>query len=797
MAGEEEDEQKRIRAAALKNVEAILAARQRAERDLVALNEALEARTAELAEQREKFQVTLASIADAVITTDAQARVTFVNLPAEEMTGWRDVEAHGRPLAEVFRIVNEDTRLPADSPVEKALVTGKVIESTSNMALIARDGHEVGIENSAAAIRDANGNIAGAVMVFHDVSRRRRTERTRRANEERLSAMFAQAAVGIATADIDGKFLDANYKFCSIVGLALEELRELTVAELTHPDDLPVTKERIRGLLAGEITSYELEKRFVHANGSPVWISANVTLLRAENGEAEQFIGVIQDIAERRQADEVRSRLAAVVESSDDAIISKTLDGIITTWNPGAERLFGYCAEEVIGKPITLLIPPELQAEEPAILARLRSGEHIDHYETTRVRKDGTLIHVSLTSSPIKDSRGRIIGASKIARDVTASKQAEAALRAIDQRKDEFLATLAHELRNPLAPIRQAAAISSAPGATNEQKLWSQQVISRQVRHMSALLDDLLDISRITRGRPELRESQTSLRGVVEMAVETARPLIDEKQHRLLIEMRDEPVEFAADPLRLSQVLSNLLTNAAKYTDPHGTIRLQAFADAHTVTISVTDTGIGLSRDMLNHVFMMFSQVKATQDRSEGGLGIGLALAKALVQLHGGTIEADSAGIGHGSKFTVRIPRRAVGAVTVPTAPLLRTAATRRRVLIADDNRDAADSLAMLLEMEGHDVTVVHDGRQALASIERLEPEVALLDIGMPEFDGYEVARRVRQRPSGRGVTLIAVTGWGQEADRARAIEAGFNMHFTKPVEPERLIDLLRAGAPL
>jgi PAS domain S-box-containing protein len=610
--------------------------------------------------------------------------------------------------------------------------------------------------------------------------------------------MFTQAAVGIAVAELDGHFQEANHKFCSILGFSLDELRDRTFLQLTHPDDVLLTQGLTRQLLSGEIPSYACEKRYIRKDRGVVWSSTTVTLLRKEGGAPSQFIGIIEDITERKQAEVLRSRLAAVVESSDDAIISKTLDGIITTWNPGAERIFGYTAEEAIGKSITLLIPPELQHEEPSILARLRVGERIDHYETSRVRKDGKIIQVSLTSSPVRDAQGTIVGASKIARDITRQKEAEAALRAIDQRKDEFLATLAHELRNPLAPIRQAALISSAPTATDEQKRWSQQVINRQVRHMSSLLDDLLDISRISRGVPELRAQPTSLSAIVSSALETAQPLIDEKQHRLLIEMSDEPVEFAADPLRLSQVLSNLLTNAAKYTDPRGTIRLRAFADEQTVTVSVADTGVGLAADALDAVFTMFSQIKMTQDRSEGGLGIGLALARALVQLHGGTIEARSAGIGRGSEFIVRIPRRAVaGSAPAPAAQPVHTAPARRRVLIADDNRDAADSLAMLLEMEGHEVTVVHDGRQALASIDKLAPDVALLDIGMPEFDGYEVARRVRLQPAGRGLTLIAVTGWGQEADRVRAIEAGFNMHFTKPVEPERLIDLLRAGAPL
>ena len=691
---------------------------------------------------------------------------------------------------------------------------------------------------------------------------------------------------------------------------------------------------------------------------------------------------IIQDHADSKPSAEMLSHLAAVIEYSDDAIITKTLNGIISSWNPGAQRLFGYTAAEAIGKPVTMLIPDNYLDEEPGILDRLRRGERIDHYETIRRRKNGELINVSLTVSPIKDGTGRIIGASKIARDITRQKRseelireqahvfalldttgktiasqldlqnvlqtvtdtatqltgakfgaffyniisdqgeafllytlsgapreafekfglprntaifnptftgkgvvrspditkdprygkmaphhgmpkghlpvrsylavpvisrsgdvmgglffghpdpdrfteraeqlvvgvaaqatvamdnarlyeaaqreiasrerAEAALRETDQRKDEFLATLAHELRNPLAPIRQATIISMSPGASDEQKQWSHEVITRQVRHMSLLLDDLLDISRITRGMLELRTEMADLAEVVEAAIETSRPVIDAKLHSLQLDLPAEPTQFAADPLRLAQVVSNLLTNAAKYTDPRGTIQVRATADDHNVEISVTDSGVGLTQDALSAVFTMFSQVRSTQDRSEGGLGIGLALSKGVVELHGGTIEAHSAGPGKGSEFIVRLPRRTVAgslpATTTATAP----AQTRkRRVLIADDNRDAADSISMLLQMAGHEVTVAYDGQQALENIETLRPEVALLDIGMPGLDGFEVARRVRLDIRIRNTLLIAVTGWGQASDKARALAAGFDLHFTKPVEPATLIDLL------
>ena len=435
-------------------------------------------------------------------------------------------------------------------------------------------------------------------MVFHDVSARRKAERALRTSEARLSAVFAQAAVGIAIADLNGRFLEANHTFCSFFGYSQEELRTRTFLELTHPDDLAATNTQVRRLLDGVIENYALEKRYVRKDGSDVWSSTTVTLLRKENGEAAQFIGIVQDITDRKQADELRARLAAVIEHSDDAIVTKTLTGIISTWNPGAERVFGYTASETVGQPVTMLIPENHLNEEPSILERLRRGERIDHYETVRKRKDGSLIDVSLTVSPIKDAAGRIVGASKIARDISRQKRAEAALRETDQRKDEFLATLAHELRNPLAPIRQAALISKSASATAEQKRWSHDVIARQVHHMSLLLDDLLDISRITRGNLDLRTEMTELAVVVEAAVETSRPLIDAKHHDFAVDLPPEPVWFAADPLRLAQVLSNLLTNAAKYTDPRGTIRLRATADDTTVCISVATPALALRRKL-------------------------------------------------------------------------------------------------------------------------------------------------------------------------------------------------------
>jgi signal transduction histidine kinase len=376
--------------------------------------------------------------------------------------------------------------------------------------------------------------------------------------------------------------------------------------------------------------------------------------------------------------------------------------------------------------------------------------------------------------------------------DITQRKAQERELLEADRRKDEFLATLAHELRNPLAPIRQAASIARNENATEAQRRWSNNVIERQVQHMSLLLDDLLDVSRITHGTLQLRRQHTDLLSVVGAAVETARPLIDERQHRLGVEV-PENLRVYGDPLRLAQVLSNLLTNAAKYTPPRGSIRIVAEQIGGDLVMTVEDSGIGIASEDLFRVFGMFAQLRQAQDHAAGGLGIGLALAKGIVDLHGGRIEAASGGPGKGSRFTVRLPGASIAAAAEPAgrAVLNGHAAPNKRILLADDNRDAAESLAIILRLEGHEVDLAHDGAAALQLFAEKRPDVALLDIGMPKANGYEVAKQIRSDPGGDGVLLIAITGWAQDSDKARSRAAGFDHHLTKPVEPDMLIELL------
>jgi PAS domain S-box-containing protein len=488
--------------------------------------------------------------------------------------------------------------------------------------------------------------------------------------------------------------------------------------------------------------------------------------------------------------------LAAIVESSDDAIISKTLDGQILSWNRGAERLFGYSAAEAIGCPITLIIPADRQHEEQLILERLHRGERIDHYETVRVAKGGRRLDISLTISPIRDSAGRIVAASKVARDITSRKQIEEALREADQRKDEFLATLAHELRNPLAPIRNSLEVLRLTGKLRADAEEMREILERQVEQLVRLVDDLLDVSRITRGKVELRKVPVELANVVQSAIETSRPTIESARHQLVVDLSGAPIVVEADPVRLAQVVTNLLNNAAKFTPEGGRITISACRDGDEAAISVSDTGVGISAEMLPKVFGMFYQGGSSASTPKGGLGIGLALARSFVELHGGRIEAHSEGPGKGSRFVVRLPvaRRAGGnGVSAVRETAQRPRLPVHRVLVVDDAQAAVYMLGKLLGVLGQDVRTTQKAASALEMIRSDPPDLVISDIGMPEMDGYELARRMRQIPGASGMVLVALTGYGQERDRERAREAGFDYHLVKPVSLEALENLLAA----
>ena len=524
----------------------------------------------------------------------------------------------------------------------------------------------------------------------------------------------------------------------------------------------------------------------------------NVTLFERPVRVASLVSAVRAALRARWRQRELRDRLAlqtllaAIVESSDDAIVGKTTEGIILTWNKAAERLFGYSAAEAVGQSITMLIPPERQEEERTILSRILRGERVIHFETVRMTKDGRRFDASLTISPIHDASGRVIGASKVARDISAQKRTEYELREADRRKDEFLATLAHELRNPLAPIRSALALLEHADRPDPAVERVRGVLERQVGHMVRLVDDLMEVSRITRGKIELRRERLELTEAIRSALETSEPRIRRAGLSLALELPAERLYVDADRVRLTQVISNLLNNAAKYSAGAKEVRLTVRRDEDQAVIEVRDFGVGIPTDMLERVFDMFTQVAANGRGGQSGLGIGLTLVRSLVQLHGGSVSAASEGLGKGSTFTFRMPL-----VEAPAPEAAKPASNggnrlSLKILVVDDNQDAADSMGLVLKRAGAEVEVVHDGIAALDRVERFHPALVLLDIGMPGMDGYEVARRIRARPALRDVMLVALTGWGQAEDRRRSLDAGFDHHLIKPAG----IDQVRALVP-
>ena len=367
----------------------------------------------------------------------------------------------------------------------------------------------------------------------------------------------------------------------------------------------------------------------------------------------------------------------------------------------------------------------------------------------------------------------------------------EQALRTADRRKDEFLATLGHELRNPLAPILNSLEIMKLSGAFKDaQTQQAGEVMERQIHHLNRLVDDLLEVSRITRGVIEVRKQPLELSAIVKAAIETSRPVLDNLRHELTVELDQQPMCVGGDPVRLTQVFANLLNNAAKYTNHGGHIWIATRRDEGDAVISVKDNGIGIAPNALSQVFDMFMQVDRSTRRSQGGLGIGLTLVRSLVGMHGGTVEARSDGPGLGSEFIVRLPLLVEKGATSEPARAIKPLPSRR-ILIVDDSRDGGESLAMLLRVLGAEVSLAHSGRHALECVDTFKPDVVLLDIGMPGMDGYEVARRIRANPANRNISLIALTGWGQDEDRRRSVAAGFNHHLVKPADIEELRQLL------
>jgi PAS domain S-box-containing protein len=647
-----------------------------------------EART-RLLEQQEWMQVTLGSVGDAVIATDPAGRVVFLNPVAQSLTGWTQQEAEGHLLETVFPVIHEETRRPVEHPVAKVIGEGAIVGLGDHAVLVARDGTERPIDDSGAPLKDGEGRITGMVLIFRDVTERRRAE-----------------------------------------------LR-----------------------------------------------------LRAET----------------RKTREAEERLRLMVESVKDyALFSLDAQGRIVSWNTGAEHLLGYGEAEVLGKHFSIFFTPEdIQAGRPDRGLRQAATEGRGSNNNWTVRKDGSRFWAEGSTYPLRDEELR--GYVTIFRDLTERKQMEEELRARaealvekDRRRNEFLAMLGHELRNPLAPIVTSLTVLRQEKTTSPLIEQTCTIMERQARHLVRLVDDLLDVARITRGRVELHKERVELNDLIDRSVEAVGPLVAARRHDLSVSAPRGTLWLDVDPARIQQVLVNLLANACKYTPAQGAIRLTVHREGDKVAISVKDNGVGIAPEALPKVFDLFSQAERSLARSEGGLGIGLTMVKSLVEMHGGSAVARSEGLGKGSEFIIRLPV-VKSDQAVPVATPSRTAelppvppGRALRILVVDDNVDAAQSLALLLRAYGHEVVdVVHDGPSAVEAILTKKPSVVLLDIGLPGMSGYEVARRVRGREVEQPPHLIAVTGYGLESDKMKAQEVGIDHYIVKPVNPNRLHELL------
>jgi PAS domain S-box-containing protein len=552
--------------------------------------------------------------------------------------------------------------------------------------------------------------------------------------------------------------------------------------------------------MAQESGRLEDEGWRVRKDGSRFWANVVITSLHDEAGALRGFSKITRDLTERRHQEETlrqsEERFRVLVDGLKDyAIFMLDTDGRITSWNSGARRITGYQAEEIRERHFGVLYPQaalDRKLPEQELAMAREHGRFED--EGLRLRKDGTTFWANVVVSPLYDQEGMLTGYANVTRDLTDRKRAES-LEQAERHTSEFLAMLAHELRNPLAPINNALHLLGLKPPADATEKWVREVLHRQTGQITRLIDDLLDVSRVTRAAIPLNRRALDAGAVVRAAAEGSMQWMQARGHGLSIELPpNETLTVLADEARLTQVLHKLLHNAARYTPEGGQVSVAAFRENDEVVICVKDNGVGMDADLLHSAFDLFKQGQQAVQRPQGGLGIGLTLVQRLVRLHGGTVEARSAGLDRGSEFTVRLPALNEAPVSEAAVPE-RPSSTPRKVLVIDDNSDAANALRMLLENDGHNVRVAHDGVSGLALAREYRPEFLLLDIGLPRLNGYDIAASVRGDPELKHTTLVAITGYGQVHDRARTAAVGFDHHLTKPVEFSALQELFRAKA--
>ena len=603
----------------------------------------------------------------------------------------------------------------------------------------------------------------------------------------------------------DLRVRSANRSFYTTFTVTPEETEDRLIFELGNGQwDIPQLRTLLEEILPKHNSFRDLEVDHTFEGLGRRRMILNARKLWREGNNSELILLAIEDVTDRWRAEvalhDSRERYRLIVESATSyAIFTTDLLGILTTWNPGAEKVFGFSEAEMVGEDFRVLYTAEDRgAGQAEVEMRTAEAEGRAVDERWHVKKDGGRFWADGLVMPLKDNADETRGFLKILRDMSPHRQLEEALRQrtvaleqADAHKDEFLAMLAHELRNPLAAISNAVSVSARSG-TAQDAAWSRNVIGRQVGRLAHLIDDLLDVSRVTQNKVQLRKQLINANPVLLQAVEAVKPILEERQHDLELTFTSPDLWLSADPTRLEQILVNLLTNAAKYTESGGRIRLIAGAENGDVVFRVRDNGDGIPPEMFARIFDLFAQGDRSLARSEGGLGIGLTLVRALAEMHGGTVVVTSEGPGRGSEFVVRLPSAAGPTAAAAPPPALTTGMAQGvRVLVVEDRVDTAEGMAKLLRLAGHEPEVAHDGRSALAAARGRKPEVVLLDIGLPGMDGYELAAILRQEECGREALLIAISGYGEDQARQRARQVGFDHYLVKPVDFDALIALL------
>ncbi len=737
--------------------------------------------SAALRESEHRFTKFMQHLPGLAWIKDLEGRYVFVNDAAEK--------AFRRPRAELLGRSDEEI-FPAEVAAEFKEHDRRAL-AESGVQTIETLEHEDGVHHSIVAkfpISGAEGAPALVGGVAIDITERLRAEEIVLESEERLRAIADTSPAIIYMTEPNGYCTFLSPAWTEMTGQEVERGLGFGWGAAVHPEDLELT----RGVFAPTPTPsrFRIEFRLASANGEHHWVIGTGAPRFGKSGEFLGYVGSVLDIDKEKLGEEALRQSVqiyrALGESIDYGVWMCDPSGRNVYASDAFLRLVGLSQEEYSSFGWASVLHPD-DVERTAAFWRecLRSGQQWDIEHRFR-GVDGAWHPILARGVPVKNERGETTAWAGINLDISRLKQVEDELREGDRRKDEFLATLAHELRNPLAPIRNSLHVLRLAGSGPDTGRVH-EMIDRQVNHLIRLVDDLLEVARITSGKIDLRRERVDLVDVARAAIETGRPAIEGARHRLEVSLPAEPLVLEADAVRLAQVLSNLLNNAAKYTEASGTIWVRAERQGRWATLSVRDTGVGIPPAMLPRVFDLFTQVDRTLGRSQGGLGIGLALVKRLVEMHGGSVEVQSSGWGAGSEFTVRLPLatpRAVEPVseTRPDESLPGSAA-RRRLLVVDDNRDAADSLALLLRLHGVEVLVAYDGASALEKVRAFRPEIALLDLGMPGLDGFQVASRIRKERDLDGVVLVALTGWGQPEHRRQSSEAGFDHHLVKPVE--------------